>query len=67
MSIQIDFKLLQDKRLDYKIYNTEYAYIVPFVTSVSQRLMMNIEQILEFRQLDEETFVSMLEQMSIHM
>lgn len=55
------FKLLQDKRLDYKIYNTEYAYIIPFVTSVSPSSYDElVEQILDFRQLDEETVISML-------
>lgn len=55
------FKLLQDKRLDYKLYNTEYACIIPFVNSINaDEYDKLVDKILEFRKLDETQVISIL-------
>ncbi len=57
------FKLLLDNRLEHKIYNVEYAYLIPFVESMNEEDYEKlVGKILEFRRLDEETVISLLKQ-----
>lgn len=55
------FKLLLDERLDYKLNNTEYAYLIPFVETIDNDSYEElVNKILKFREIDEDTVVSML-------
>lgn len=55
------FKLLLDKRLNYRLYNTEYAYIIAFVKDVSKESYDKIvNDILDFRKQEEAEIISLL-------
>lgn len=54
-------QLMSDERLDYKLYSTEYAYIIAFV----KRININsynclVKEILQFRKLDDEEKIRLL-------
>ncbi len=57
------FMLMTDSRLDYKLYSTEYAYIIAFVRKIDtdsyERL---ISRILDFRKLCDEEKMRLLRQ-----
>ncbi len=54
-------KLMCDKRLDYKLYSTEYAYLVAFTTDItSDSYDKLVEDILKFRSLSDEEKISLL-------
>ena len=49
------FQLMRDERLNYRLYNTEYAYIVAFVHRVNRGSYDElVNRILEFRTLSDE-------------
>jgi type II restriction enzyme len=49
------FKLLRDERLNYRLYSTEYAYIIAFVKQVTRESYEAlVKQILDFRMFDDE-------------
>lgn len=49
------FRLMLDRRLDYKLYNTEYAYIVAFVKKIDEESYEElVKKILRFRVLDDD-------------
>ena len=55
------FKLLQDKRLEYKLYNAEYACIIPFINSISANEYDKlVDRILNFRKLDKKQIIAIL-------
>lgn len=57
------FQLLIDKRLGGKLYNTEYAYIIAFIESVSKESYENIvESILEFRKKKNDEVIKLLKE-----
>lgn len=57
------FKLLTEERLERKLYNTEYAYIIPFVKQVDEISYDDlVNKILEFRELDDQEVISLLKQ-----
>lgn len=56
-------KLMTEERLDYKIYSTEYAYIIAFVTTITQNSYDKlVDEILRFRELDDEQKVQLLKE-----
>lgn len=49
------FQLMRDKRLNNRIYSTEYAYIIAFIKSVSKSSYEDIvSAILDFRKKDDQ-------------
>ena len=57
------FKLLTEERLERKLYNTEYAYIIPFIKQVDEKSYDDlVNKILEFRELDDQEVISLLKQ-----
>lgn len=56
-------KLMSDERLDYKLYNTEYAYIVAFIKNINSSVYDTlVNSILKFRELDDEQKIRLLKQ-----
>lgn len=56
------FKLLLDERLDFKLYNTEFIYCLPFVETIDlEKYEKLVNDILSFRQLDKETMVGIFQ------
>lgn len=56
-------QLMMEPRLDYRIYNTEYAYIIPFVTHMNPETYENlVNDILEFRKNDDDTVAKLLKE-----
>lgn len=57
------FQLMSDKRLNYRLYNTEYACIVAFVKRATVSSYNDlVNNILKFRKLDVNTIATMLKQ-----
>lgn len=57
------FKLLTEERLERKLYNTEYAYIIPFIKQIDEKSYDDlVNKILEFRELDDQEVISLLKQ-----
>lgn len=49
------FKLMMDERLEYKLYSTEYAYIIAFTKTIDQSSYDDlVDRILRFRAYDDE-------------
>lgn len=56
-------KLMSDERLNYRLYSTEYAYLVAFEKRMSQENYENlVQRILDFRQNDDETIAMLLKE-----
>lgn len=56
-------QLMLEPRLNYRLYNTEYAYIVPFVENVTDETYEKlVNDILEFRKIDDDTVAKMLKE-----
>ncbi len=57
------FALMCDERLDFKLYNTEYAYIIAFVKEInSENYERLVREILEFRALNDEEKMKLLKE-----
>ncbi|UYZ70232.1 hypothetical protein LP090_03885 [Moraxella bovis] len=57
------FKLLLDKRLGHKLYNPEFAYILPFVESVDDESYETlVDRILSFRKFNKEELIEIFQQ-----
>jgi hypothetical protein len=55
------FKLMTDSRLDYRLYSTEYAYLVAFVKNVTSETYENlVKNIVAFRALNDEEKMALL-------
>lgn len=55
------FKLMSDSRLNYRLYNAEYAYLVAFVTHANNASYEQlVGDILKFRQQDNATISALL-------
>ena len=56
-------KLMSDERLEYKLYSTEYAYIVAFEKNASEANYENlVRKILEFRNYNDDKVVALLKE-----
>ena len=56
-------QLMMEPRLNYRLYSTEYAYIVAFVQSVTQESYDElVERILNFRQNDTNVICALLKE-----
>lgn len=56
-------KLMSDKRLDYRLYSTDYAYILAFIRKVTNNTYEElVRRILEFRKNDDATICMMLKE-----
>lgn len=52
---------MTDERLNYRVYNTEYAYIIAFVKTVTEEDYEDlVKRILEFRSNNDDTIISLL-------
>ncbi len=57
------FSLMNEERLNYRIYSTEYAYIIAFIKQITpQSYEELIERILEFRRLDDDVKMALLKE-----
>lgn len=57
------FQLMSEKRLNFRLYSTEYAYIVAFVHNVnSYSYEKLVNDILSFRELDDEEKIALLKE-----
>ncbi len=57
------FKLMMDERLDYRLYSTEYAYIVAFTHSIDPAGYDElVDRIIRFRAYDDELKMLMLKE-----
>lgn len=57
------FKLLMDDRLEKRLYNAEYAYILPFIQEVNENNYNDIvDSILEFRIKTDEEKIKLLKE-----
>lgn len=57
------FKLMTDSRLDYRLYSTEYAYLVAFVKNVTSETYENlVKKIIAFRALNDEEKMALLKE-----
>lgn len=55
------FQLMSDERLEYRIYNSEYAYIIAFQKNISvDNYNELVKKILAFRALDEQTKIILM-------
>lgn len=56
------FKLLLDKRLDNRLYNPEFVYILPFVESVdNESYEILVDRILSFRKFGKEKLIEVFQ------
>lgn len=56
------FKLLLDERLDNKLYNPEFVYILPFVESVdNESYEILVDRILSFRKFGKEKLIEVFQ------
>ncbi|MDO4460189.1 MAG: restriction endonuclease [Clostridia bacterium] len=56
-------KLMSDSRLDYRLYSTEYAYLVAFVKDITPESYEElVNSIIEFRTLDDDAKVALLKE-----
>ncbi len=54
-------KLMLDKRLGYKLYSTEYAYIIAFIKQIDDKgYEQLVKKILDFRKKDENAVINLL-------
>lgn len=57
------FKLMLEPRLKCRLYNTEYAYIIPFIRTIDQEGYEKlVEKILAFRKLNNQTVIKLLKE-----
>lgn len=55
------FKLLLDQRLGHKLYNTEYAYLIPFVKEIDKEKYEElVYNILDFRKYSKDEVINLL-------
>lgn len=55
------FKLLCDQRLNYRLYNDEYAYIIPFVKTIdSYNYDKLVAKIIDFRRKDKTDIAELM-------
>ena len=56
-------KLMMDERLNYRLYSTEYAYLVAFTRRVTKESYEDlVQKILDFRKNDDETIGMLLKE-----